>query len=518
MKSINDYKQLISIYEFIKFRSDLGFQFKRDGQNVIAYKLKQNSDGTIAYNLEGKSIKEDKLTIARISDEKSGSREVYFENNDYGIKGSKATSNIIKDSIYDFLDKTLSKNHDYVSAKKLLIEYLNKSEFSIQPISQVLKEILDSNRINESRIQQSGVSAFIHDFIKENPITFTKAASKSIIDFVHEFVLRNPPGNINFKQIFGVLNDYLNSGKFIELKNSTIDILTKDNKAKSTNSLPKNAFTFPGKETFDYLKSRGLGSINSVPEFIGQFGTYNDDQKGYTNKPAFPLICDDKKLQTIQWIEFDGEKHEFKKFAKDVPRNGSVFTSNYNGERNIGILTESPEKAMAHFLLYKDQLTAQKMKPVYYSSCGNLTHESIKTISKLSFEKSIKNYICSFDNDHAGIKYTLDFAAYKNGVDISVTSKQLEGNSVQVEIIINDGTDQYNHDKFNRLFKIPEYKTVNGKLSFTTTPEIFFQKFSAPHISVHQSLQKDFLDDLNLNQKLPFKFDKNLVLNQEKGL
>lgn len=419
--TLDEIKEKVSILEFIKFRSDLGFIIKRDGKNAKAFVPSRDENGNIEYE-NSHSVKKENLIVSRLNKPNGAQYEVYFETNN-----------------------------------------------------------------------------------------FDKGKSKSIIDFVSEFVLKE--SKIDFKKVTGVLYQYMNDKNFISIDNSSFDIIS-NNKPKSDvlNNTPAKKFDFklPTKNTFDYLKGRGIEMKTLISsKFIGTYGSYNNSEANITDKPAFVLTKNNKKKQTLQWVDYKDGKHTGKYFVKDINRDSSLFRTNFEKNNNTIILIECPEKAMAHYQLFQNELKNQNLNPVYLSSCGQITKNDLDSIKEFSNEKNINKYVLAFDNDIPGQTYTLNTILYLNGIEGSIKyfpEQKKFGFSSNPE----------NENKFCSFLQNQRigFSFSNGKILLDLSFELFIKcldKFKlnpGNNIVVHNSISKDFLDDLKEGKKLPFNFNK----------
>jgi hypothetical protein len=436
--NIQDFKENISIYEFIK---NLGgnWRLKKDGRNVKAYLLDEKDP----------TIKKASLIIARL-DKEGKTTEVYF-----------------------------------------------------------------------------------------NTDQFDKSKSKSIIDFVGEWVL----GKVNiekkdFFEIKKILHKYIQSDKFVNIENSTIDI-----PLKSTNNnphKPKIAVEYepPQKAVFDYLKSRGIDhSTYMDPIFLSSYGNYKMPVKNskmeiinHVDKPAFPLFIN-KKLQTLQWIDIKTDDKRSKYFQEGIDRNGAMFMSTIKKETNTLILIESPEKAMAHYQLFKESMKDNKIHPLYASSCGNFTSQDMITIKGLQNEyPQINKTVLAFDNDDAGHKFTLNYLLSKHEVYdavIDTVPKQLYSEldtvpKLPMRLFLNAPSKPITElipqqNQLEQIFNsIPTQKqwgsTILSLHDLTKT---------LPNTIIHESFTKDFLDDLKEGYKNPFNpknFTSEVTKNKSQNL
>jgi|GEM_PF-4242951 len=423
---IEDYKEQISIIEFIQFRKDLDFVLTRDWKHVKAYIPQRDNDGKIVYN--GTSpVKKEHILIARID-----------------ANHHKRTK---------------------VPGNENLPVVINEVYFTVS------------------------------DFDKSKP--------KSIIDFINDFVLRNND-KINFGHVIGVMEQYMKHKDFVALVNSSIDLKESKPSNGSNQSKPKKIkLDLPSENTFNYLKSRGIKSETYLsPMFIGTYGSIKSEDTFNKDRPAFPLFNEDGKIHTIQSIDFNGTTHNGKYMLKDIPRNSSLYQSNFiPKETNTIVMIESPEKAMAHYQLFKDELNSQRIRPFYNSSCGQFTANDLDVIRRHAAYKNIDNYIICFDNDKAGHVYTINTLLTLNYVLPSI--KELTVNSENIHLVLGKNTEDIMKQKGIN------YKVENDLIIINDKTQNLFKKLQPDNVRVHSSITSDFLDDLNSNLKLPFQFKDN---------
>lgn len=339
----------------------------------------------------------------------------------------------------------------------------------------------------------------------------------SIIDFVNTFVLGNKD-QIDFKQIVGVLKDYMSSKEFVNIENSyELNLSNKPSEAiKETKA--KDYFTLPSSNVFSYLSQRGINTktyLNNL--FIGTYGSFNNPRNSSQHDlPAFALKHKNK-LHTLQWINYKNGRvvkldDNYKFFLKDIKRSGSLYSTNFmpshkSNSTNTSIIIESPEKAMAHYQLFEDDFLSSGVRPQYNSSCGNITKNDLLQVVEFNSEKNIKNYVLAFDNDQAGKLYTLNSILI---IDDQLKSTfQYRNKELFLKFSPENQTYLNNHSI--------EYNLLNSEFKIKTPIDLIIKKIVPKNIIIHTSISKDFLDDLNSSKKLPFKFkfsDNNQVNKQ----
>lgn len=365
--------------------------------------------------------------------------------------------------------------------------------------------------------------------------SFERNNPKSVFDFVHEEIFKSKDSKVDFKKVIGFLNEYVNSQDFVNIDNSTVAFESKHRKDRENQpNRAKDCYFSPEQITFDYFKSRGLKSY-STPVFFNTYGTYKNDQvkEGKINpgtKPAFPLLDTDRKLHTLQWIDFSQQKnvHSGKFFFEDVNKSDAIFMSNYQkGATNLAVLTEAPEKGMAHYQLYESDLNKHNKFPQYFATCGQPSLDQFANLSSQMFSRGIKDLVTAFDNDLSGVRYTLAVMIFlnlrdeKNEIPVTISGKELENN--KVEILINAKT---NSKEIDRVFETINWGNVAIKemnfgntLQLTGTPKEILENIKTNNIITHQAISKDFLDDLKLpDNRLPKKFEFNQSRSKENGL
>ena len=362
----------------------------------------------------------------------------------------------------------------------------------------VKKESLMVSRIEKPNGEQHEIYFESNDF--------EKGKSKTIIDFISTYVLKEE--KIDFRKVTGILYQYMNNSEFVSIENSSFDLAS--NKSTETQKGPskKIVFDLPSKNTFSYLKSRGIDlNISLDDKFIGTYGSYTNvenEKMQIVDMPAFILTKNNKKKQTLQWIDFKNGKHTGKYFVSDVKRESAFYRSNFEKNTNTICLIENPEKAMAHYQLFKKELNEQKVNVSYLSSCGNLTLEDLKAVKELSVDKEINKFILAFDNDLAGKKYTLNTVIFLAGIE-GTLKHNVESNVFSFKS---------NPENENKLCEFLQKNKLNfsfikGEITINEPFEKLITKFQSDSIKIHTSITKDFLDDMNENKKLPFHFKSN---------
>lgn len=421
--TIDEIKQKVSIIEFIKFRKDLDFTFKREGQYLKAYVPVRDKENNIQVQND-KVLKKEHIIICRLdklAEDKEtviGKHEVYYEVGNMDVK-----------------------------------------------------------------------------------------KPKSIIDFVSEFVLRE--NKIDFTKVMGVLYRYMNNPSFVHIDESKIDLIAKNKIKQSNEKSKKIVFDLPSKNTFDYLKGRGLETKTLLDDkFIGTYGSYTIPEKGIADRPAFSLISKDNKLQTVQWVDYsNGTRGELgKRFVEGVKRENALYKTNYHIENNVICLLESPEKAMAHYQLFQNNLKEQNNNPLYLSSCGTITKNDLITVEDLAKNKNFNKYILAFDNDERGNVFTINTIFHLNKIDSYATLGE-DSNGKRGFIIKSE--DSNKTQEFLNSKKI-NFKTENNTLFILDDFEKISKKLTSPTMVIHTSITKDFLDDLQDNKKLPFNFNPKI--------
>jgi hypothetical protein len=354
-----------------------------------------------------------------------------------------------------------------------------------------------------SRVIPKGKTEEIEVFY--NVSSFDKSKPGSVLDFVHIHIFKNQPhSKPDFKLITGLLYQYMESKDFVLLKNSTID-LPVANSSSNKKSDKKVKLQFPNESTFAYLKSRGISAETlRSPVFIGTFGSYtehNEENEIVINeKPAFPILNLNGKIQTLQWIDFDGERHKGKYLVSNVPRNDALYKSNYLKETNTAIITESPEKCKAHYQLYKPQMDKQKVRPKYYSSLGYFTLNDLKHLIQDCNRNQIKNKIFAFDNDIKGLRYTFASFVYLNGLDVDFKMDESKNNTLDISIQTKDFQgDKYNYDKTRKILNIKQITFIDnkdGSLTFNLPQTQLINKLKSKDFNIHLSITNDFLDEI----------------------
>lgn len=356
---------------------------------------------------------------------------------------------------------------------------------------------------------KTGVTKEVFFYREEDPQLTTP---KSIIDFVQDFIFQGKP--LDFRRITGVLKQYMDHPEFKHREQTEMFTVTaKEPKESSATKKAKLKLGQPTLETFDYLKSRGITrETYNHPIFIGTYGSHLDQKDTFNLiRPAFALIDEDNKLHTLQTIDFNGTHHRGKYLLSNISRDGALYQSNFiPKETNTIILVESPEKAMAHFQLYRNEMEQQKVRPFYLSSCGNFTQGDLSVVRRQLEYRGLKYLITAFDNDKAGFSYTLHTLLTLNFVNPDFKIKHEDSTQIHIEF-------NKNMKEFFTRKSIP-FKEENNLLKTSISPSILFKKILPENINTHIPLSKDFLDDLATNSKLPFRFKNTFNNNQNLSL
>lgn len=332
--------------------------------------------------------------------------------------------------------------------------------------------------------------------------SFDKTKPKSIIDFVGEFTYNKPflQGR-DFFQAKRKLKNYIESSKFIHIENSSIDIHSTRRALNQANKPVKIDFTLPEQNTFDYLKSRGITKETYLSsQFIGTYGSYSssEDSKIKVSKAPSFALKKDNKLRTIQWIDVKNPEERGKYFAEDAPRDGALFQSNFSKKTNSGILIESPEKAMAHYQQYHKDMNEQGIEPVYLSSCGQFTSLDLEHTQKILSENNITRLFTAFDNDRMGNIFTANTLLQMNGFTSAVIANMID------DKLLIQFKDQEQENSFMKGLHQTDLRFEFSKKQFKIDLDSLSKLL--PEIKIHKSITKDFLDDLNENKRLPYKF------------
>lgn len=360
----------------------------------------------------------------------------------------------------------------------------------------------------KTRFKNTGETADIDVYWDMNHMEWEKP--KTIVDLIKEEVLGVHQGPGDFKQIIGAMKQYINHPSYVPFEETQFDNLVpaKTGTHRSVKELDVE-YMYATPKTHDYLRNRGIPyDTLSSPAFMGCYGTHKD-------LPAFLLTSINNKKRTLQYVDYNSKtkEHSGKYFLSGFPRKGAMHQSNFLPDTNCLAILESPEKSMAHYTLFRQDMNGQKIRPQYLSSCGGFTQNDIQFVKQRAEDKNINRFILSFDNDIAGYHSTVKLFLELNNVD-----------SKKVEVV-------KTHEPGEYMFRLPleAQNVVNQQLkndhrfgvggthflSFIGKPETFFKLLQTDNIRIHQSITKDFLDDLNAGHKLPFRFkdDRNQNLS-----
>lgn len=262
-----------------------------------------------------------------------------------------------------------------------------------------------------------------------------KGNSYSIIDFVHKYVLgKNEHEKQDFAKIFTELDEYINSPKYVHPENSEITLKTHSKSASENRGLTKSDLEnkkMANSISFDYLKSRRIKqSVYNNRFFNSTYCNYIFRSENFSKEnPAFIYLNELNKIQTIQQIvETEGEKGLIRQkyFLKDIDKASALWKSNRLHDLNLIILTEAPEKCMAHFQIYEEDMEKNGVVPYYLATGGNVSEEQLKHIEKIAKEYK-KDIILSYDNDRPGLFYTVKTLLYFNSPHSELSKENING-------------------------------------------------------------------------------------------
>lgn len=453
----------------------------------------------------------------------------------------------------------MSKIEEYKN-KVSLIDYI---QYKNLPFTTSDKSSRNQVKIYEEKTNDQGDlikgdTIIISKFTKEGKIYdnyfiadggMEKNNSYTIIDFVHSYVLgNNPMHKADFAKIFKELDDYIKSPQYVRPEDSVISlkIHSKSNsESLSITDEVRNNLKAPTKEMFDYLKSRRINKDIYISEiFTSTYAIYNYENGNYLkDNPSFLYLNEKNKIQTIQQIvEYTGENGfvREKYFLKDIDKGNALWKSNKLSNINLILITEAPEKCMAHYQIYKNDMLKNNIVPYYLATGGNINEQQLKHIYNISKEYN-KELILSYDNDLPGRFYTIKTLLYFNSPHIQFNKTLINNNEhYHIAIVSDDSinfkkdnnaeTYYYNHQRKNsidihsKLIELskdnPTVKTeinMDKKLIFnieTTDSNIQFLKKSLKDVLLknngikvmeQQSITKDWVDDLERIDTLKIK-------------
>lgn len=298
-----------------------------------------------------------------------------------------------------------------------------------------------------------------------NSVEDWKGQAGTIIDFVSKYVLEEK--TINYAKVFSELDSYISSDKYVKPEESRISLRV-HSKRNNGKTLPlksqiKNSIKSPTKKAFNYLKSRRISSQTYLNElFVGTFAIYTYKNKDYIkDNPAFMYLNSENKIAQIQQIIETTKENTFKRekyFLKDIDRGESLYKSNKTPNINIIILTEAPEKCMAHFEIYNKDMKKNNIVPYYLATGGNVSSMQLEHLSKIVREHKM-HLILSFDNDKPGKIYNLKTLLHLNSSLINLGKKTINNNEFY-EIKINN-PDFSKNKKFEEIYYRYEEKNIN---------------------------------------------------------
>lgn len=357
--------------------------------------------------------------------------------------------------------------------------------------------------------------------------------SKTIVDFIHEYVLHKlPQEKPDFAKIFGILDQYIKSDKYVDPNESKWEM--KIHQKRDTVELPDNLRDLikqPTQETFNYLQSRNINQdtyFNSL--FLSTYGSYthilksNDNSQTTYRRPVFLYLNSQNRLQTFQQIvEFDDKREKW--FAKGVDRGEALYKSEKTKSTNLIVITEAPEKCMAHYQLSYEQMKNDNLVPYYLATGGNVSKEQLNHMSNIINEMKLP-VVISYDKDKSGDLYTLKTLASIVSKDFCEFSHVTINDQQYLGITLNDDQSKIKNEKhfnvlqsfrgdlINLYSKIPH--TERDSKGFTTFIKLTddnvnsvinslmnrVQEHMKIPISKHVPVTKDWVDDLERKHTL----------------
>lgn len=424
---------------------------------------------------------------------------------------------------------------EYYKNKISLIDYIQYKElpFTISDKSSRNQLKIYHETTNEYGDLVRGDTLIISRFKKEgkiydnyfNAIDDWKNKTLTIIDFVHNYVFdKKPTDKVDFAAVFQELDDYINSPHYVNPEDSVITLKThtgngNNSTAVITDDIKKN-IKAPTKEMFDYLKSRRLNTNIYISDiFTSTYAIYTYQKGSFIkDNPAFLYLNEKNKIKTIQQIvEFQGEKGlvRQKYFLKNVDKGNALWKSNKLNDINLVILTEAPEKCMAHYQIYHKDMEKNNIIPYYLATGGNVNDNQLEHIYNILKEYN-KELILSYDNDLPGQFYTVKTLLYFNSPYIEL-NKSLINNieHYHIALIREDNIDfqkdtksetyYYNHQhknfiKFHSQLITLSETAPNIKTSFNTNNDLIFTIEATPkNISfIKKSLKENLLKNNNI--------------------
>lgn len=443
---------------------------------------------------------------------------------------------------------------DYIQYKKLPFTVSDKS-------SRNQIRIYEENNINGNTVR--GDILIISRFMKEGKtydnyfiaIDSWKNKSHTIIDFVDKYVLKNRTSKINFGKIFTELDKYIASSDYKNPSESMVQLKTHTSSGNSSGEITletKQNIKAPTSKMFDYLKSRRINTNVYISDvFSSTYAIYTYQEKNQiNNNPSFLYLNQKNKIQTLQQIvEYTG-KNGFvrqKYFLKEVDKGEALWKSNRLHNINLIIVTEAPEKCMAHYQIYKDEMKKNNVIPYYLATGGNISNEQLEHLFTIVKEYD-KQMILSFDNDQPGKYYELKTLLYFNTPRIQLSKTTINDNSFyQITILSEDSlkftspkeenyyytkqhknTEAIHTDLIKMVDKVPGvkltndinnnlvYNIENNKENYTNIFQTLANtliKNNSIKVAKQHSITKDWVDDLERIDTLKVKTYEKKGLN-----
>lgn len=268
--------------------------------------------------------------------------------------------------------------------------------------------------------------------------------SGTIIDFIRNrlttvFSMFNRPADHEFKNVTGVLYDYLRVDPSEVARNRQTAVKLSDDKPKQ--AFAKEIFDIRPLEANNYLTTRLIApqTINS-PEFVNKVVSqvsYFDPQKGHSESFLTVKENPDRKYITFSNVAFpyynglstevtglELRNEKVKLHAPGSDRYSSVFISNPPPNPTHFFILESGIDALSHKQL-RSVRGDDAFNAVYFSTGGQLTAQQVNTITRYisSFDKAPDWKInLAFDNDSKGHLFDLQFVQQLTATKFPLTS------------------------------------------------------------------------------------------------
>lgn len=255
--------------------------------------------------------------------------------------------------------------------------------------------------------------------------------SGTIIDFIRNrlstvFSTYNRPGNNEFKNITGVLYDYLRIDPTRVSQNQQVTAKLAETSVKQP--FTKEQFDLRPLEKENYLNTRHIAPQTlQGPEFANKVVTqitYFNPESGRAED--YPTVKDHPERKYLQFSNvafpyYNGQSTEVtglelrnenvKLHAPGSDRSSSVFVSNPPPKVQGFYIMESAINALSHRQL-RSIKGENSFDSVYFSTGGQLTPQQVNTMTRYigSFGKTDNWHIhLAFDGDTKGHRYDLQF-------------------------------------------------------------------------------------------------------------